>query len=155
MSESKVLSGSLLREVARLYTRAQRVAADCCRTTNSRTTNTQCHLLTELARIGPLALLRSVAVAPTLHRRGIARMLVSRLLEESTLRQTAKLCLLTVTASEYFARFGFKRESIDQVPPAVKASAEFQGACPACAAFMSLPPLVLEESKKVKVDRGV
>jgi len=39
--------GSLLREVARLYTRAQRVAADGCRTTN-----TQCHILTELARSG-------------------------------------------------------------------------------------------------------
>jgi DNA-binding MarR family transcriptional regulator len=36
-------SGSLLREVARIYTRAQRVVAEC----NS-TTNTQCHLLTEL-----------------------------------------------------------------------------------------------------------
>ncbi len=44
-------SSALLREVARLYTRAQRVVADCCRTTN-----TQCHLLTELARSGPLPL---------------------------------------------------------------------------------------------------
>lgn len=44
-------SGSLLREVARMYTRAQRVVANCCRTTN-----TQCHLLTELGRSGPLAL---------------------------------------------------------------------------------------------------
>jgi DNA-binding MarR family transcriptional regulator len=43
--------GSLLREVARLYTRAQRVVADCCRTTS-----TQCHLLTELGRSGPLPL---------------------------------------------------------------------------------------------------
>ncbi|HEV8691448.1 MAG TPA: MarR family transcriptional regulator, partial [Ideonella sp.] len=51
MSEAQVLSGSLLREVARLYTRAQRVVADCCRTTS-----TQCHLLTELARSGPLPL---------------------------------------------------------------------------------------------------
>ena len=49
MSESA--PGSLLREVARLYTRAQRVVADCCRTTS-----TQCHLLTELGRSGPLPL---------------------------------------------------------------------------------------------------
>lgn len=34
-----------------MYTRAQRVVADCCRTTN-----TQCHLLTELGRSGPLPL---------------------------------------------------------------------------------------------------
>ena len=49
MSESN--TGSLLREVARMYTRAQRVVADCCRTTS-----TQCHLLTELGRSGPLPL---------------------------------------------------------------------------------------------------
>lgn len=46
-----IRSGELLREVARLYTRAQRVVADCCRTTS-----TQCLLLTELARTGPLPL---------------------------------------------------------------------------------------------------
>jgi DNA-binding MarR family transcriptional regulator len=44
-------AGALLREVARMYTRAQRVVADCCRTTN-----TQCHLLSELGRTGPLPL---------------------------------------------------------------------------------------------------
>jgi DNA-binding MarR family transcriptional regulator len=46
MSDSD--AGELLREVARLYTRAQRVVADCCRTTP-----TQCHILTELGRSGP------------------------------------------------------------------------------------------------------
>ena len=51
MSEIHTRSGSMLREVARMYTRAQRVVADCCRTTS-----TQCHLLTELARSGPLPL---------------------------------------------------------------------------------------------------
>jgi DNA-binding MarR family transcriptional regulator len=42
-------AGELLREVARLYTRAQRVVADCCNTTN-----TQCHILVELGRSGPM-----------------------------------------------------------------------------------------------------
>jgi DNA-binding MarR family transcriptional regulator len=51
MSTNPDQSRGLLREVARMYTRAQRVVADCCRTTN-----TQCHLLTELARSGPLPL---------------------------------------------------------------------------------------------------
>ena len=51
MTALPLKSGELLREVARLYTRAQRVVADCCRTTS-----TQCHLLTELARAGPLPL---------------------------------------------------------------------------------------------------
>ena len=51
MKAQSARSGSLLREVARLYTRAQRVVADCCKTTN-----TQCHLLGELGRAGPLPL---------------------------------------------------------------------------------------------------
>lgn len=48
MSESTSAAGELLREVARRYTRAQRVVADFCRTTP-----TQCHVLMELGRTGP------------------------------------------------------------------------------------------------------
>jgi DNA-binding MarR family transcriptional regulator len=48
MSDSSQ-AGELLREVARLYVRAQRVVADCCQTTS-----TQCHILTELGRSGPV-----------------------------------------------------------------------------------------------------
>jgi DNA-binding MarR family transcriptional regulator len=47
-SHTEQNAGALLREVARLYTRAQRIAAVCCNTTN-----TQCHILTELGRSGP------------------------------------------------------------------------------------------------------
>jgi DNA-binding MarR family transcriptional regulator len=49
MDDSSSTAGELLREVARLYTRAQRVVADCCNTTS-----TQCHILTELGRSGPM-----------------------------------------------------------------------------------------------------
>ncbi len=87
---------------------------------------------------GPVALLRSVAVAPGLHKQGIGRLLVERLLQEARSRDIATLYLLTVTAPEYFAQYGFKRMKIEDAPPALKASAEFQGACPACAALMTL-----------------
>jgi N-acetylglutamate synthase-like GNAT family acetyltransferase len=87
---------------------------------------------------GRAALLRSVAVAPGLHRQGIGRALVTRILEEATRRQVSTIHLLTVTAPEYFAQYGFKRGPVEQAPQALKASAEFQGACPACSAFMSL-----------------
>jgi DNA-binding MarR family transcriptional regulator len=50
-SISSSVPGELLREVARLYTRAQRAVADCCRTSS-----TQCHLLVELGRSGPVPL---------------------------------------------------------------------------------------------------
>jgi DNA-binding MarR family transcriptional regulator len=49
MNASTNPAGERLREVARLYTRAQRVVADCCGTTS-----TQCHLLVELGRSGPM-----------------------------------------------------------------------------------------------------
>ena len=42
-------SGNLLREVTRLYVRAQRTAADCCGTSP-----TQCQVITELAQTGPI-----------------------------------------------------------------------------------------------------
>ena len=87
---------------------------------------------------GQIALLRSVAVAPGLHKRGIGKLLLDRLLQEAQRRDIGKLYLLTVTAPEYFAQYGFKRGKIEDAPQALKASAELQGACPACAAFMSL-----------------
>lgn len=51
MSATSEISGSLLREVTRLYARAQRTAADCCGTSP-----TQCQVITELARTGAIPL---------------------------------------------------------------------------------------------------
>jgi N-acetylglutamate synthase-like GNAT family acetyltransferase len=87
---------------------------------------------------GDIALLRSVAVAPGLHRQGVGKQMLRALIQQAQRRQIRALYLLTVTAPEYFAQHGFKRTKIDQAPAALKASAEFQGACPACAAFMAL-----------------
>lgn len=50
MTRSPESPHALLREVTRRYARAQRVLADCC----GGTTSTQCHLLVELGRSGPL-----------------------------------------------------------------------------------------------------
>ncbi len=47
---SPALAGELLREVARLYNRAQREVADCCGSTS-----TQCYLLMELGRSGAMS----------------------------------------------------------------------------------------------------
>ena len=88
---------------------------------------------------GDIALLRSVAVAPGLHKQGVGKLLLDRLLQNARERHIRRLYLLTVSAPEYFAQFGFKRARIDEAPAALQASAEFQGACPACAAFMTLP----------------
>jgi len=87
---------------------------------------------------GDIALLRSVAIVPLLHGKGIGKMLVNRLIQEAKERKIAKIYLLTISAQEYFEHFGFQPELIDKAPQSLKASAEFQGACPAGATFMSL-----------------
>jgi N-acetylglutamate synthase-like GNAT family acetyltransferase len=84
------------------------------------------------------ALLRSVAVAPDLQGQGIGHAMVAHLLQDARLRGIATVFLLTIDAPEYFARFGFARQRIDQAPPALKASAEFRGACPTSAVYMVL-----------------
>lgn len=101
---------------------------------------------------GQIALLRSVAVAPGLHKQGIGKLLLDRLLLEAGRRDIGRLYLLTVTAAEYFAQFGFKRGKIEDAPAALNASAELQGTCPACAAFM---PLTLQATPRRNEDLPV
>ncbi|MFG6446787.1 arsenic resistance N-acetyltransferase ArsN2 [Roseateles sp. BYS180W] len=101
---------------------------------------------------GSVALMRSVAITPGLQKQGLGRLLVERLIHEARSRDIASLHLLTVTAPEYFAQYGFKRGKIEQAPAALKASAEFRGACPTCAAFMSL---TLRQAPKLEDDLPV
>lgn len=82
------------------------------------------------------ALLRSVVVAPAWQSRGLGRALVSRAIAEAEARRLQALYLLTTTAEHYFPAFGFERTTRDAVPAAVRATAEFQTACPASATVM-------------------
>ena len=90
-----------------------------------------------LEEFGSVALLRSAVVSPDHRRRGIGRLLVERLLESAERAGIEELFLLTTTAEEYFPRFGFTRTTRAAVPDALKASAEFQGACPDTAVVMT------------------
>jgi N-acetylglutamate synthase-like GNAT family acetyltransferase len=85
---------------------------------------------------GEHALLRSVAVDPAWRSRGLGRSLVSRAIALAESRGAKALYLLTTTAESYFPSFGFARTSRDAVPDDVRATAEFQGACPASATVM-------------------
>lgn len=87
---------------------------------------------------GEHALLRSVAVAPTWRNRGLGRELVTRAIADAEARGAKALYLLTTTADRYFPSFGFTSTTRDAVPDDVKATAEFQGACPASATVMAL-----------------
>ena len=82
------------------------------------------------------ALLRSVAVDDAWRSRGVGRALVTRVISDAEARGIRALYLLTTTAERYFPSFGFRQITRDQVPEDVRATAEFQSACPDSATVM-------------------
>jgi amino-acid N-acetyltransferase len=85
------------------------------------------------------ALLRSTAVHDDWRGRGLGRKLVERAIAEAEAQGIEALYLLTTTAESYFPSFGFVRVTREDVPSEVKATEEFQSACPASATVMTLP----------------
>ena len=90
-----------------------------------------------LEEFGSFALLRSAVVSPGHRGNGVGRQLVEQLLENAEETGIEEIYLLTTTAEEYFPRFGFTRTTRSAVPDSVKASVEFQGACPDTAVVMT------------------
>ena len=82
------------------------------------------------------ALLRSVAVEPHLQGRQLGHQLTDAALQMASNRGVTAVFLLTTTAERFFPRFGFEAIGREQVPPSVRASVEFQSACPASAIVM-------------------
>jgi DNA-binding MarR family transcriptional regulator len=96
MTHPRTPAGELLREVALLYTRAQRVVADCCGTTG-----TQCHLLVELGRSGPLPVLelgQRLGLEKSWVSRAVDGMAARGLVTKEPNPQDARSWLVTLTA---------------------------------------------------------
>src|SRR5262245_49087418 len=92
---------------------------------------------------GPVALLRSLAVAPSRRGDGLGRRLTGAGLELGRRAGVSAFCLLTTTAPEFFARhFAFRPIARAAVPAPVRQSVEFVSACPETAQAMLLaaPP---------------
>ncbi|MHB1313530.1 MAG: arsenic resistance N-acetyltransferase ArsN2 [Gemmatimonadaceae bacterium] len=85
---------------------------------------------------GADALLRSAVVDQSVRGTGLGAQLVAGIIAEAGRRGVSSIWLLTTTAERWFPRFGFAGTTRDAVPEAVKASREFQGACPASAHVM-------------------
>ena len=85
---------------------------------------------------GDAALFRSVAVAPDWRSRGLGRALVTRVIADAEARGIRALYLLTTTAEHYFPSFGFRKIARGGAPDAIRATVEFQEACPASATAM-------------------
>lgn len=82
------------------------------------------------------ALLRSVAVAADARAVGLGHQLTESALTIALALGVPAVYLLTLTAEDFFPRFGFHRISRELVPATVQASVEFRSACPATAIVM-------------------
>ena len=82
------------------------------------------------------ALLRSVAVDPRRQGAQLGHQLTDAALQLAARHDADTVFLLTTTAERFFPRFGFEPIDREQVPPSVRASVEFQSACPASATVM-------------------
>ena len=85
---------------------------------------------------GTNALLRSVVVARAAKGTGVGSLLTRRALDEARARGAHTVYLLTTTAEAFFPRFGFEPTTREEAPEDMRASREFQGACPASATVM-------------------
>jgi amino-acid N-acetyltransferase len=89
-----------------------------------------------LERYTGSALLRSVATHPSYRGIGLGGELVRRTLDMAQDEGIHNVVLLTTTADAFFPRFGFRVIPREGAPEGVKASQEFQGACPDSAVTM-------------------
>src|ERR1700694_1994931 len=85
---------------------------------------------------GPVALLRSVAVADQLRGQGLGQQLTKEVLKLAEQHGVTLVYLLTETASGFFPRFGFRPIPRSEVAPAIHASTEWTTACPDTAQAM-------------------
>lgn len=92
-----------------------------------------------LERHGGDGLLRSVAVAPSHRRSGIARRLVDDRIAAARAAGLAALHLLTTTSSAFFERLGFAARGRGEAPPAIAASGQLTGRRCAGAAYLVRP----------------
>ena len=90
-----------------------------------------------LERYATGGLLRSLVVARTHQRRGLARELVTHLEREARVDGVERLVLLTQTAEALFRRLGYDVINRNSAPDDVKQSAEFLSLCPASAVCMA------------------
>jgi amino-acid N-acetyltransferase len=83
-------------------------------------------------------LLRSLVVAPGYRAHRIGVKLTEGMIELAQQKNLTSITLLTETAQNYFPRFGFVQVARAELPAALGASEELQGACPDTATAMLL-----------------
>ena len=84
-----------------------------------------------------VALLRSLAVAPSSRTQGLGSELVTFAEEYARSIGAESLFLLTTTAESFFLRLGYLPTSRKDAPPSIRSTAQFSGLCPSSSSFMS------------------
>ncbi len=92
--------------------------------------------LVGLELLGDVALLRSLVVTAEKRGQGAGKALLDHAEHYARDRGVRQLYLLTTTAEAFFAKHGYLRVARDAAPPAIRATREFAGLCPASRAFM-------------------
>ena len=82
------------------------------------------------------ALLRSVVVSQAFRGQALGHRLTDAALSLAREEGVASVFLLTTTAENFFAKFGFEPIIRDDVPLSVRSSVEFTSACPTSATVM-------------------
>jgi len=90
-------------------------------------------------KYGDNALIRVLSIDKPHQGSGVGKQLLEQLLGKLRQEGLRRAYVFTVSTPEYFSQFKFKRMPHEQAPAALRASPEFQRACSACTALMSLP----------------
>lgn len=93
--------------------------------------------LVGLEIFGDVALLRSLVVSDSQRGAGAGSKLLAHAEQHARSRGVRHLYLLTTTAEAFFVKRGFTRAAREAAPPAIRATREFSGICPASSAFMT------------------
>jgi amino-acid N-acetyltransferase len=89
-----------------------------------------------LEQYADVALLRSVVVASSLRGTGLGKRLVDAMEAKAQQAGLHALYLLTETASDFFARLGYRQVERAAAPSAIRATRQFSELCPVSSVFM-------------------
>lgn len=89
--------------------------------------------------LGPVALLRSLAVAPSHRNHGMGRSLVESAEAHAASLGVESLYLLTTTAEAFFSRLGYSPALRAEAPSSIKATTQFSELCPVSSVLMHKP----------------
>ena len=89
-----------------------------------------------IEKLGGIALVRSIAVAPEYRKNGIASNIYQLLEEYASSSEVEELYLITESAKEYFQKLGFTEQERKTTPCLIQQTSQFSELCPSSATVM-------------------